>query len=61
MDQDTSSRHIVEVFSAGWNQKNIFEGPEMSKVISVEYVNPEEGDFAFTWLELTKKPIISGN
>lgn len=55
-DSDESTNHIVEVFSAGWNKRFDFEAIEYSQVISVEYLEPEDGNFIFSWLELSKLP-----
>lgn len=55
MDHDVSHRHVVEVFSAGWDRKNVYEHVNVSPVICVEYLEPVDGSFAITWLELTRK------
>lgn len=56
MDEDSSSKYIVEVFSAGWNRKIDYETVEPSQVISVEFLEPQSGEYTFTWLELSKMP-----
>uniref|UniRef100_A0A336KH36 CSON011022 protein n=1 Tax=Culicoides sonorensis TaxID=179676 RepID=A0A336KH36_CULSO len=55
LDHDTSHRHVVEVFSAGWNRRNIYEDNKFSPVISVEYLEPVDGNFAVTWLEMQRR------
>lgn len=55
MDHDTSHRHVVEVFSAGWNRRNIYEESKYSPVISVEYLEPVDGNYAVTWLEMQRR------
>ncbi|XP_038115047.1 uncharacterized protein LOC6050731 isoform X2 [Culex quinquefasciatus] len=59
LPDDTSHRHVVEVFSAGWTRKHPHFGIEPSKVISVEFLQPDNGAYSFSWLELTKRPAKS--
>ncbi|XP_053674728.1 uncharacterized protein LOC128725034 [Anopheles nili] len=60
LPEETSHRHVVEVFSAGWGRKHPFFGAEASRVVSVEFLNPDDGGhYAFSWLELTKRPSAS--
>ena len=56
LSDDASSRHNVEVFSTGWARKAPFYGAEPSKVVSIEFINPDDEEYSFTWLELSKKP-----
>lgn len=53
---DTTHRHVVEVFSAGWTHKHPHFGIEPSKVISIEFLHPDDGAYSFTWLEISKRP-----
>lgn len=46
---------MVEVFSAGWNRRNIYEESKYSPVISVEYLEPVDGNYAVTWLEMQRR------
>ncbi|XP_052859858.1 uncharacterized protein LOC128267111 [Anopheles cruzii] len=59
LPDESKHQHVVEVFSAGWGRKHPFFGPETSRVVSVEFLNPEDGQYAFSWLELTKRPTAS--
>lgn len=59
LPEDTNHRHVVEVFSAGWTRKHPFFGAEASRVVSIEFLNPEDGSYAFSWLELTKRSTAS--
>ncbi|XP_050073509.1 uncharacterized protein LOC126561419 isoform X1 [Anopheles maculipalpis] len=60
LPEETKHRHVVEVFSAGWGRKHPFFGAEASRVVSVEFLNPDEGGhYAFSWLELTKRSSAS--
>lgn len=46
---------MVEVFSAGWDRRNVYEDAKHSPAISVEYLEPVDGNFAVTWLEMSRK------
>ncbi|XP_055536271.1 uncharacterized protein LOC129724969 isoform X2 [Wyeomyia smithii] len=59
LPDDTSHRHTVEVFSAGWTRKHPNFELEPSKVISVEFLQPDHGEYSFSWLELSKRPSAS--
>jgi hypothetical protein len=51
----------VEVFSAGWHQKSIFQRHEASPALSVEFL-PDIYDFneyTLTWVELSRRPLIA--
>lgn len=56
LPDDTPHRHLVEVFSAGWTHKQPYFGIEPSKVISIEFIHPDDGPYSFTWLEISKRP-----
>lgn len=61
MSTDYSNRHIVEVFSAGWYEKSIFQRHEASPVLSVEFL-PDIFDYntySITWLELSRRPPVA--
>lgn len=61
MSDDFSSRHMVEVFSAGWHQKSIFQRHEASPALSVEFL-PDINDYneySITWLELSRRPPVA--
>lgn len=49
----------VEIFSAGWNERPNFAISNRSKAISVEFLRPQNGDFSFSWMEITPRPTIS--
>lgn len=57
LESDSSKRHLIEFFSAGWRQPNRIESKEPSSVVSVEFLEPDDGDFSFSWLELSKRPL----
>ncbi|XP_055630213.1 uncharacterized protein LOC129771009 isoform X2 [Toxorhynchites rutilus septentrionalis] len=56
LPDDTTHRHVVEVFSAGWTQHQPYFESEPSRVISVEFLQPDDGTYSFSWLELTRRP-----
>jgi len=55
------TRHVVEVFSAGWHQKSIFQHHEFSPVLSVEFLADlyDYSDYSLTWLELSRRPQVA--
>lgn len=61
LSDDYSNRHLVEVFSAGWHHKSIFQRHESSPALSVEFL-PDIYDFneyLVTWLELSRRPPVA--
>lgn len=61
LSDDFSNRHLVEVFSAGWHHKSIFQRHEASPALSVEFL-PDIYDFNeyfVTWLELSRRPPVA--
>lgn len=61
LSNDYSSHHNVEVFSAGWHQKSIFQRHEASPSLSVEFIPDiyDFNDYKLTWLELSRRPPIA--
>lgn len=55
LPDETPHRHMVEVFSAGWTHLHPHFGIEPSKVISVEFLHPDDQTYSFTWLEISKR------
>jgi hypothetical protein len=52
---------LVEVFSAGWYQKSIFQRHEVSPALSIEFL-PDINDYneyTVTWLELSRRPPVA--
>uniref|UniRef100_A0A1B0CN39 CUB domain-containing protein n=1 Tax=Lutzomyia longipalpis TaxID=7200 RepID=A0A1B0CN39_LUTLO len=56
LDSDSSRRHTIEVFSSGWNRDFSYLATDPPRVVSVEFLEAEDGDFAFSWLEMSKRP-----
>ncbi|KAG5680520.1 hypothetical protein PVAND_010026 [Polypedilum vanderplanki] len=61
LSDDYSSRHTVEVFSAGWHQKSIFQRHEASPALSVEFLPDiyDYNEYTLTWVELSRRPLIA--
>lgn len=61
LSDDYSNRHIVEVFSAGWHHKSIFQRHEASPALSVEFLPDiyDYNEYTLTWLELSRRPPIA--
>lgn len=56
LESDSSKRNMIEFFSAGWRQPNRIDSKDPLSVVSVEFLEPDDGDFSFSWLELSKRP-----
>ncbi|CAG9804070.1 unnamed protein product [Chironomus riparius] len=58
LSDDYSNRHVVEVFSAGWHHKSIFQRHEASPALSVEFLTDiyDYNEYTLTWLELSRRP-----
>jgi hypothetical protein len=56
-----SSSHLVEVFSAGWHPKSVFQRHEASPVLSIEFLPDiyDYNEYLVTWLELSRRPPIA--
>lgn len=61
LSDDYSNRHLVEVFSAGWHHKTIFQRHEASPVLSVEFLPDiyDYNEYLLTWLELSRRPPVA--
>ncbi len=61
LSDDWSNRHQVEVFSAGWQQKNHFQRIEASPVLSIEFMpdNYDYNEYLLTWLEMSRRPPVA--
>lgn len=59
LSPSTRQTDYVEVFSDGWHQRDEFNyNIDPSRLISVEYIRPDDGDYTFTWLEMSPKPLL---
>lgn len=56
LDENSGIYEYVEIFSAGWKEKTDYEHGNPSKVISVEFLRPENGEYSFTWMEMIPRP-----
>lgn len=52
LSRNSARDDVVEMFSAGWQQRQQFEQPLRSRAISVEFINPDHDDYVFAWLEM---------
>lgn len=61
LTDDHSSQYLVEVFSAGWQQKSIFQRIEYSPALSVEFQADiyDFNQYILTWLELGRRPPVA--
>lgn len=61
LTEDHSSQYLVEVFSAGWHQKSIFQRIEYSAALSIEFLPDvyDINEYVMTWLELARRPPVA--
>lgn len=54
---NSADNSFVEIFSAGWDTLHEFKdtNPNVVKSISVEYIDPDEEDYQFTWFEMVPR------
>ncbi|GAB0095570.1 uncharacterized protein DMENIID0001_109660 [Sergentomyia squamirostris] len=53
---DAGRRYMIEMFSSGWNREFSYLATDPPRVISVEFLEAEDGDFTFSWLEMQRRP-----
>lgn len=46
---------FVEIFSSGWDSYNDFKDIRPVRSISVEYIDPDDQDYQFTWFEIVPR------
>lgn len=46
----------MEIFSSGWNRDFGYLATDPPRVVSVEFLEAEDGDFSFSWLEMSRRP-----
>ncbi|XP_059613973.1 uncharacterized protein LOC132260076 [Phlebotomus argentipes] len=56
LGSDAGRRHTVEIFSSGWNRDFGYLATDPPRAVSVEFLEAEDGDFSFSWLEMSKRP-----
>lgn len=59
MSPDSSTYEFVDIFSSGWNERPNYALFNRSRAISVEFLRPENGEFSFSWMEITPRPVLS--
>lgn len=54
---NSADNSFVEIFSSGWDTLHEFKdtNPNAVKSISVEYIDPDEEDYQFTWFEMVPR------
>jgi hypothetical protein len=60
----TSKVQVVEVFSDGWNRVNksgtgLLLLPPHARSFVVEFLEEEPGSYAVTWMEVSKRPLLT--
>lgn len=46
---------FVEIFSSGWDTYNDFKEENPIRSVSVEYMDPDDRDYQFTWFEMVPR------
>lgn len=54
---NSADNSFIEIFSSGWDTLNDFKEsmPNPIKSISIEYIDPDEEDYQFTWFEMVPR------
>lgn len=50
-----ADNNFVEIFSSGWDTYNDFKDEHPIRSISVEYMDPDDRDYQFTWFEMVPR------
>lgn len=53
--ESTDDNNLVEIFSSGWDTYNDFKNEHPIRSISIEYMDPDDRDYQFTWFEMTPR------
>lgn len=53
--ENSADNSFVEIFSSGWDSSNDFKEIKPIRSISVEYIDPDEEDYQFTWFEMVPR------
>lgn len=53
--ENSIDNSFVEMFSSGWDNHNDFKDIRPIRSISVEYIDPDELDYQFTWFEMVPR------
>lgn len=53
--ENSNDDSFVEMFSSGWESYNDFKEERPERSISVEYLDPDDQDYQFTWFEMVPR------
>lgn len=53
--ENSADNSFVEIFSSGWDSSNDFREIKPMRSISIEYIDPDEEDYQFTWFEMVPR------
>lgn len=53
--QNSLDNSFVEMFSSGWDSFNDFKDVQPIRSISVEYLDPDDQNYQFTWFEMVPR------
>lgn len=53
--ENSADSSFVEIFSSGWDTYNEFKDEHPIRSISVEYMDPDDQDYQFTWFEMVPR------
>lgn len=53
--ENSLDNSFVEMFSSGWDSYNDFKDVQPIRSISVEYLDPDDQNYQFTWFEMVPR------
>ncbi|XP_031626059.1 uncharacterized protein LOC116342540 [Contarinia nasturtii] len=53
--ENSADYGFVEIFSSGWESYNDFKDVHPIRSISIEYIDPDDQDYQFTWFEIVPR------
>lgn len=53
--ENSADNSFVEIFSSGWDSYNQFKDLHPMRSISIEYLDPDDEDYSFTWFEMVPR------
>lgn len=54
-NENEADNSFVEIFSSGWDTYNDFKDVHPVRSISIEYLDPDDQDYQFTWFEMVPR------
>lgn len=55
LNENAAENSFVEIFSSGWDSYNDFKDVHPIRSISIEYLDPDDQDYQFTWFEMVPR------